>query len=103
MENVKVISKSRGVGEVQLFDNDIKAGKMNIAITDGKLTVFHTEVLPEFEGRGFAKVLLGQLVSYAREKGLKIIPLCPYVNLQFRRHPAEYEDVWSKDWRQGIK
>jgi predicted GNAT family acetyltransferase len=97
MENVKVISKSRGVGEVQLFDNDIKAGKMNIAIIDEKLTVFHTEVFPEFEGRGFAKVLLDQLVSYARAKGLKIIPLCPYVNLQFRRHPAEYEDVWSKD------
>jgi predicted GNAT family acetyltransferase len=100
MENVKVISKSRGVGEVQLFDNDIKAAKMNIAINDGKLTVFHTEVFPEFEGRGFAKVLLGQLVSYARAKGLKIIPRCPYVNLQFRRHPAEYEDVWSKDWHQ---
>jgi predicted GNAT family acetyltransferase len=43
------------------------------------------------------KVLLNQLASYAKANGLKIIPLCPYVNLQFRRHPAEYEDVWSKD------
>jgi len=47
--------------------------------------------------RGFAKLLLDQLVSYARENDLKIIPLCVYVNAQFRRHPAEYEDVWSKD------
>lgn len=97
MENTKVALDNKGFGEVQLFDNDIKAGKMDVAITNGKLTVFHTEVSPEFEGRGFAKVLLNQLVSYAKANSLKIIPLCPYVNLQFRRHPAEYEDVWSKE------
>jgi predicted GNAT family acetyltransferase len=83
-----------------LFTGDIKAGKMDIAITDGKLTVFHTEVSSEFEGRGFARLLLDQLVSYVKEKELKIVPLCPYVNVQFRCHPAEYEDVWSKDWHQ---
>jgi predicted GNAT family acetyltransferase len=96
MGNIKVVIDNNGSGEVQLFDNDIKAGKMDIAITNGKLTVFHTEVSPEFEGRGFAKVLLNQLVSYAKANELKIIPLCPYVNLQFRRHPAEYEDVWDR-------
>ena len=63
-------------------------------------TIFHTEVASEFEGRGFAKLLLDQLVSYAREKELKIIPLCPYVNIQFRRHTAEYADVWHKEWHQ---
>jgi uncharacterized protein len=97
MENIKVVIDNKGVGEVQLFDNDIKAGKMDISITNEKLTVYHTEVAPEFEGRGFAKVLLSQLVSYAKANELKIIPLCPYVNLQFRRHPAEYENVWSKE------
>src|SRR5688572_20075819 len=100
MESTKVVFTARARGEVQLFSDDIKVGKMNIAITGRKLTVFHTEVAPEFEGRGFAKLLLDQLVSYAREKELKIIPLCPYVNIQFRRHTAEYADVWLKDWHQ---
>jgi len=98
MESTKVIFTGKARGEVQLFINDIKGGKMDIAVTDKRLTVFHTEVSPEFKGRGFAKLLLDQLVSYAKEKDLKIIPLCPYVNLQFRRHPAEYDDVWDKNW-----
>lgn len=97
MESTKVVFENHN-GEIQLYSDDIKAGKMDIAMRDGKLTVFHTEVFPEFEGKGFAKLLLEKLVSYARENDLKIIPLCPYVNAQFRRHPAEYADVWSQDW-----
>src|SRR5688572_13278258 len=98
MERTTVVFEGRAYGEVQLFTDEVKAGKMDIAITNGRLTVFHTEVYPEFEGRGFAKLLLEKLVSYAKEKDLKIVPLCPYVNVQFRRHPAQYEDVWEKNW-----
>lgn len=89
LENVK--------GEVQLFSDDHKAGKMDISVIGEKLTVYHTEVNPEYEGKGFAKLLLGQLVSYARENNLKIVPLCPYVHGQFKRHPEEYNDVWFKE------
>ncbi len=98
MESTKVILNGRGMGEVQLFESDDKVGKMDIAVSDSRLTVFHTEVAPEFEGRGFAKLLLDELVGYARTNDLKIIPLCPYVNLQFRHHPEMYADVWNKDW-----
>ncbi len=64
MENTKVVFTDRVHAEVQLFSNDVQAGKMNLAMTGGRLAVFHTEVYPEFEGRGFAKLLLEQLVSY---------------------------------------
>ena len=98
MEKTKVVLKNNAYGEVELFSDDKKVGKMDIAVSDGKLTVFHTEVDSKFEGRGFAKLLLNQLVSYAKENGLKIIPLCPYVNAQFVRHPDEYAEVWLKNW-----
>jgi len=94
MESTKVVLENDHRGEVQVFDGDLKAGKMDIAIHGGKLTVFHTEVDPKFEGRGFAKSLLNQLVRYAKEHALKIIPRCPYVHAQFQRHPAEYSDIW---------
>lgn len=84
-------------GEIQLFSDDHKAGKMDISVIGKKLTVYHTEVAPEYEGKGFAKILLERLVSYARENDLKIVPLCPYVHLQFKRHPDEYSDVWLKE------
>ncbi|KQM43897.1 GNAT family N-acetyltransferase [Chryseobacterium sp. Leaf201] len=84
-------------GEVQLFSDDNKAGKMDISVIGEKLTVYHTEVDPAYEGKGFAKLLLGQLVSYARENNLKIVPLCPYVHGQFKRHPEEYNDIWFRE------
>jgi predicted GNAT family acetyltransferase len=84
-------------GEIQLFSDEQKAGKMDIAVQGDLLTVYHTEVSPAYEGKGFAKILLQKLVSYAREKGLKIVPLCPYVYAQFKRRPDEYQDVWSKN------
>lgn len=70
---------------------------MDISVMGNKLTVYHTEVDDEYAGNGFAKLLLNQLVSYARENGLKIVPLCPYVHAQFKRHPEEYNDVWLKE------
>ncbi|MBE8719174.1 GNAT family N-acetyltransferase [Sphingobacterium pedocola] len=97
MEDTKVVFKDDNVyGEVQLFSDDKKAGKMDISVTDEKLRVYHTEVNPEYEGRGFAKLLLHQLVGYARDNNLRIIPLCPYVLAQFKRHPEDYADVWLK-------
>ena len=70
---------------------------MIISISGKELTVYHTEVVPEAEGKGLAKKLLDAMVSYAREHKMKVIPLCPYVHAQFKRHPDEYKDVYSAD------
>ncbi len=84
-------------GEIQLFSDDKKAGKMDVSVIKNKLTVYHTEVAEEYAGKGFAKLLLNKLVSYARENDLKIVPLCPYVHAQFKRNPEEYNDIWFKE------
>ncbi|WP_205945026.1 (4Fe-4S)-binding protein [Pedobacter psychrodurus] len=97
MEQTKVVIDRSPYGEIQLFSDDVKAGKMDIAISGEKLTVFHTEVRSEFAGRGFAKLLLDKLVNYAEQNSLKIVPVCPYVNLQFRRHPKMYAAVWYRE------
>lgn len=96
METTKVVLGNIK-GEVQLFSDDNKAGKMDISVVGNKLTVYHTEVDEAYAGKGFAKLLLEKLVSYARENDLKILALCPYVHAQFKRHPEEYNDVWLKE------
>lgn len=97
MENIKVVFKEDSIhAELQLFSDQKKAGKMDISVADGKLRVYHTEVEAEYEGKGFAKLLLDELVGYAKENSLRIIPLCPYVLAQFKRHPEEYSAVWLK-------
>lgn len=96
MERTEVVWHHNHRGEIQLFADDQKVGKMDIAKTNGKLTVYHTEVNPEHEGKGFAKLLLDRLISHAREHALKIVALCPYVHAQFKRHPETYGDIWFK-------
>lgn len=97
METTKVALADNGFGEVQLFSDDIKAGKMDISVAGKLLTVYHTEVDETYSGRGFGKILLTSLVTYARTNNLLIKPLCPYVHLQFRRHEADYADIWYKE------
>ncbi|RYG04616.1 MAG: N-acetyltransferase, partial [Chitinophagaceae bacterium] len=46
-------------------------------------------------GKGLAKELLNTMVAYARANRLKVVPLCPYVHAQFKRHPEDFADVWS--------
>ena len=55
----------------------------------------HTEVPDAFRGQGAGLKLVTRAVEDARAMGKKIIPLCPFANAQFRRHP-EWADVLSK-------
>jgi uncharacterized protein len=59
---------------------------------NGTITIDHTGVPPEFEGRGIAAKLVNKAIADAREQGFKITPVCSYVVAQFRRHP-EWADL----------
>jgi predicted GNAT family acetyltransferase len=55
---------------------------------DGDLLVAdHTYVPPRFRGRGLAERLVRRAIADAGDEGRRILPLCSYVALQFRRHP----------------
>ena len=59
---------------------------------DGVLSIHHTGVPSEFEGRGIAAKLVNAAIDDARAQGNKIEPLCSYVAAQFRRH-REWSDL----------
>ena len=96
MEDVKLELDEKAHGHFHIMDGEEQVAEMVISIANGLLTVYHTEVLPKAEGRGLAKQLLAAMVDHARKNGLKVIPLCPYVHAQFKRHPDDYADVWNK-------
>ena len=96
MTEVKLKLDNRGRGGFYLEEDGKQIGEMVIGLSETTLTVYHTEVDPEMEGKGFAKKMFEEMVSYAREKDLQVMPLCEYVHTQFRRHPENFEDVWKK-------
>jgi len=74
-------------------ENNIEAGRMTYSWAgDTRFIIDHTEVNPDFKGRNVGKQMVLAAVAYAREKGLKIIPLCPFAKSVFDRN-AELRDV----------
>ena len=99
MENrteVQVSSKDNTF-TVLVYVGEDKAGFISGFFDFSKktMTVLHTVVKPEYRGQGLAKVLLLSAVSYAREKGYKIIPVCSYVLSVFEKDRS-FDDVYEK-------
>lgn len=60
-----------------------------------RLVIDHTYVSDGLRGQGIAGQLVEEVVLYAREKGKKILPLCPYAKNKIEQN-EEYQDVLSK-------
>jgi predicted GNAT family acetyltransferase len=54
----------------------------------------HTGVPDAFRGQGVGNALVERLVADARAEGVRIVPLCPFVNRWRARHP-DWADVFS--------
>ena len=90
--------EDQGRGALVIMDGTERVAEMVFARKGTNLIVYHTEVSEKLKGKGVAGALLEKMVNYAVEENLQIVPLCPYVLAQFKRHPEKYNDVWNKHW-----
>ena len=58
----------------------------------GQIILPHTVVPPAFKGKGVASALARHAFGYARERGLTVIPTCPFMSAWVKKHP-EAQDV----------
>lgn len=80
-------------GEFTAINEGEKAGLMTYVWTgEDKFIIDHTEVNPDFGGRGVGKKMVMEAVDFARANHLKIIPLCPFAKSVFDK-VAEIQDV----------
>lgn len=92
------------MSEVQIRINDNKGafyieieGKKEAMMTfvfadEDKIIIDHTEVNPGNEGKGFGKKMVTKAVEFARDKRIKIVPLCSFAKSVFNKTP-EFRDV----------
>jgi uncharacterized protein len=59
---------------------------------DDRIIIDHTEVDDVLRGKSAGKQLVAKAVEFARERGIKIVPLCPFAKSVFDKVP-EYKDV----------
>jgi predicted GNAT family acetyltransferase len=98
MNEIQLRINDNGRGAFFMEREGKQVAEMEILVKDGNLTVFHTEVDNTLKGKGVAATLLSTMTAYAREHKLRVIPLCPYVLAQFKRHQELYADIWNKSW-----
>lgn len=90
--------------EIKISENNtngivfINEGAENLAemtwvkASDEYIIVDHTMVGDSLKGQGIGRKLLDRVVAMARERNLKILPLCPFVKVTFDR-VEEFRDL----------
>ena len=81
------------------------SGRFEIAV-DGQVAGFaayhsvgdnldftHTEIDDRFEGRGLGSILIRAALEATRERGMGVLPHCPFVRSFIERHPEYIELV----------
>lgn len=68
------------------------AGFAEYRLRPGRIVFTHTEVDSAFEGQGIGSALVRGALDQARERGLRVAPLCPFVKAYIDKH-AEYGDL----------
>jgi predicted GNAT family acetyltransferase len=83
------------------FEIDLGDGSFAFAeytLPEGKIMFTHTEVPPSHAGQGLGRKLIETALASARERGLKVIPICPFFAAYMQRH-SEVQDLLDNSWR----
>jgi predicted GNAT family acetyltransferase len=75
-----------------LKDDKILAEMTYVWAGTDQIIIDHTGVDASLSGKGVGKQLVAKAVEFAREKGIKIIPLCPFAKSVFQKI-TEFNDV----------
>ena len=76
------------------FEVDLGDGSFAIAnytLHDGKIVFTHPEVPPEHEGQGIGSALIRFSLNAARERKLKVVPVCPFFAAYMKKQEEEQD------------
>jgi uncharacterized protein len=72
-------------------------GHTRYAVSEGSITLLHTEVDPAEEGKGVGSRLAVGVLEDVTARGLSVVVRCPFIGAYVRRHAAEYPTVELRD------
>ena len=67
----------------------------------GIIYLTHTEVPKELEGNGIGSAIVSKTLSYIREKGLKMAPLCPFLAAYLKNNPQDADGILAPGYSIG--
>lgn len=73
-------------GRFAFYEDNEFAGEMTFTwVGESRIIIDHTGVEEKFNGKGVGKKLFMKSVEFARNKNLKVIPLCPFAKRMFEK------------------
>jgi hypothetical protein len=78
------------------------AGFAQYRNADGRVTFFHTEIDPAYEGEGLGSRLARFALDDVRSHGQQVVPLCPFIAQYIRGH-TEYLDLLPEHLREAFR
>ena len=82
-----VDNSARNRFEIDLGDGDVAFAAYNLL--PGAIRFTHTEVPESHGGQGLGTALIKAGLAAARERGLNVIPICPFFRAYLKKHPDE--------------
>jgi uncharacterized protein len=67
---------------------DGQVGFLDYERHGNEMSILHTEVPPALRGRGLGTLLAKTALDTARESGMRLKVICPFVRAYMRNHPA---------------
>ena len=80
---------------------DVSLALAEYKLVPGKIVFTHTEVPPAHEGKGIGSALVRFALEAARERGLTVVPLCPFFAAYMKKH-AEVQDLLDQVGREKL-
>lgn len=86
------VSNNADSGKYEISLDGKPAGFAKYRLEDDRVVFTHTEVDSAFEGHGIGSTLARRALDDVRERGLHVVPLCPFIAAYIERHP-DYRDL----------
>ena len=86
------------------FEADLGDGSFafaEYALARSKIILTHTEVPKAHEGRGIGSALIRYALRSARDRELKVVPICPFFAAYIKEHREE-QDLLDPAYRKGL-
>ena len=83
--------------QYELWLGAILAGSIVYDVKPGTVVLIHTEVDAKYEGQGLGSQLVRGALDDIRRRGLRLIPVCPFVRAYLQRHPEDRDLEAARD------
>ena len=86
--------------ELRRFETQVDGHQAIIAysVMPNILMLNHTEVDKALEGRGVASEMAEKVLLEIELRGLKVIPVCPFIKKYINKHP-EWNSIIAHDYK----